>query len=182
MASRSSENAAIRAQEVDQEFPVHDVLERMANDTAVLTDGRSPADAHALNCPHCRSDHIVHWGTAHSFPRYRCSSCRKTFNILTNTPLAGLRNKDRWLTYVGTMLEGKSIRTSAAVCGVSATTAFRWHHRFKNCSTEQRARILGAIIGAHSSTTALSGISEEGGAASLAWSRDLLPVLLSWFL
>ena len=46
-------------------------------------------------CPHCQSDNITHWGAAHGFPRYRCGNCGRTFNILTKTPLARLRNKER---------------------------------------------------------------------------------------
>src|SRR6266849_1332327 len=132
-------------------------------------------DAQGLLCPHCGSDHTVRWGTAHGLPRRRCVSCGRTFNILTNTPLARLRNKDRWLTFAGTLLERKSIRKSAAACGVSATTSSRWHHRFTNCSAEQRAKILGAIISAYSNAPALTGISEDASAANLQWCRELLP-------
>jgi transposase-like protein len=138
--------------------------------------------ARPRSCSHCPSDQIVRWGAAHGLPRYRCLSCRRTFNILTNTPLARLRNKERWLTYVGTMFEGKSIRKSAAACAVSATTSSRWRQRFVNCTAEQRAKILGAIIGAYSNTPALTGISEDASAANMSWCKDLLPVILSWFL
>lgn len=132
-------------------------------------------------CPHCSSEHTVHWGAAHGFPRSRCTSCKHTFNVLTNTPLARLRNKDRWLTYVGTLLEGKSLRKSAAACDVSVSTALRWHRRFLACSAEQRARILGAIVAAYSNAPALTGITDDAG-TNLAWGRDLVPVLLSWIL
>jgi len=124
----------------------------------------------------------VRWGAAHGFPRSRCVSCKRTFNILTNTPLARLRNRARWLTYVGTLLEGRSLRKSAAACEVSVSTALRWHRRFLACSAEQRTRILGAIIAAYSNAPALTGMADEAGGAGLAWGRDLLPVLLSWIL
>jgi len=83
---------------------------------------------------------------------------------------------------VGTMFEGKSIRKSAAACAVSATTSSRWRHRLMNCTSEQRAKVLGAIIGAYSNTPALSSTSEDAGAANMSWCKDLLPVILSWFL
>ena len=124
----------------------------------------------------------MRWGTAHGLPRFRCLKCRRTFNILTNTPLARLRNKKRWLTYVGTMFEGKSIRKSAAACAVSATTSARWRQRLTNCTGEQRAKVLGAIIGACSNAPALTGISEDASAANMSWCKELLPVILSWFL
>jgi transposase-like protein len=136
--------------------------------------------ARPLTCSYCPSDRLVRWGAAHGLPRYRCLACRRTFNILTNTPLARLRNRERWLTYVGTMFEGKSIRRSAAVCAVSAATSSRWRHRFMNCSAEERAKLLGMIVAACSNSPALTGASENMNSANLSWCKDLLPVVLSW--
>ena len=133
-----------------------------------------------LECSHCASDRIVRWGAAHGLPRYRCLACRRTFNILTNTPLARLRNRERWLTYVGTMFEGKSIRGSASACAVSAATSSRWRRRFMNCTVEQRAKLLGTIVAAYSSAPELVGASENMNSANLAWCKELLPVVLSW--
>ena len=139
------------------------------------------ARAQRLPCPHCASDHSVRWGSAHGLPRYRCLDCKRTFNLLTNTPLAHLRNRERWLTYVGTMFEGRSIRGSAAACAVSAATSSRWRRRFMNCSAEQRAKLLAAIVAAYSGSPALiGGGSEEMNSANLSWCKDLLPVVLSW--
>ncbi len=122
----------------------------------------------------------MRWGAAHGLPRFRCLTCRRTFNILTNTPLARLRNRERWLTYVGTMFEGRSIRKSAAACAVSAATSSRWRQRFMNCSTEQRAKLLSTILAAYSNTPVLIGTSENMNSANLSWCKDLLPVVLSW--
>jgi transposase-like protein len=131
-------------------------------------------------CAHCASERVVRWGAAHGLPRFRCLACRRTFNVLTNTPLAHLRNRERWLTYVGTMIEGRSIRGSAAACEVSATTASRWRRRFAKCSGEQRARLLGTILAAYSSSPGLIGAAEDSNSANLSWCKDLLPVVLSW--
>lgn len=40
--------------------------------------------------------------------RYRCKNCMKTFNAVTNTPLAGLQHKERWIDYLqcSTLLVG----------------------------------------------------------------------------
>jgi transposase-like protein len=131
-----------------------------------------------LECPHCLSQRTVRWGVAGGVPRHRCRSCGHTFNALTKTPLARLRYKKRWLTYVGTMVEHKSIRESAAACGVSATTSFRWHRRFLNCSSSERVRVLAALMSAYSSTA----LSEGAGAGELLWCKQLLPLILSWIL
>jgi len=101
---------------------------------------------------------------------------------LTKTPLARLRYKKRWLTYVGTMIENKSVRESAAVCGVSTTTSSRWHRRFLDCSSSQRVKLLGAIASAYSSTPILTAAESESVAEKLWWCRELLPMILSWIL
>jgi len=48
-----------------------------------------------FGCPHCGEDHVHRWGNDSGKPRYRCTRCRKTFNPLTGTPLAGLHHPER---------------------------------------------------------------------------------------
>jgi transposase-like protein len=50
-------------------------------------------------CPHCISAKLYRWGKVSELQRYRCRQCKRTFNALTNTPLARLRHKDKWLDY-----------------------------------------------------------------------------------
>ena len=141
---------------------------------ALASAAASTAESRQLPCPHCRSVEVAHWGAAHGFPRYRCGSCRRTFNVLTKTPLARLRNKERWPTFVGTMIERRSIRSSAAACEVSVTTSSRWRKRFLECSSAQRAKIVGEVV------AAITLSSENTTTADLAWAKELLPVVLSW--
>ena len=143
-------------------------------------DEAGDARARLLPCSHCASDQVVRWGIAHGLPRYRCLACKRTFNILTNTPLAHLRNRKRWLTYLGTMLEGRSIRGSATACAVSPATSSRWRHRFGDCTAEQRTRLLAAIVAAYSHSPGLIGGAEDANSANLIWCKELLPVVLSW--
>lgn len=131
-------------------------------------------------CSHCASERFVRWGAAHGLPRYRCLGCKRTFNILTNTPLAHLRNRERWLTYVGTMVEGRSIRGSASACAVSPATSSRWRQRFLNCTAEERARVIVAVIAAFAESPALAGAAGEANSANLSWCKEMLPAILSW--
>jgi len=146
---------------------------------ALASAAASMGESRQLPCPHCRSVDVAHWGAAHGFPRYRCGSCRRTFNVLTKTPLARLRNKERWPTFVGTMIERRSIRSSAAACEVSVTTSSRWRKRFLECSSAQRAKIVGEVVAAISNASALT-VGAENASADLAWAKELLPVVLSW--
>jgi transposase-like protein len=83
-----------------------------------------------FGCPHCGGDSIHRWGGASGKPRYRCTGCRKTFNPLTGTPLAGLHYPDRWQDQASALISGESLARAAKRCDVHPSTAFRWRHRF----------------------------------------------------
>ena len=101
--------------------------------------------AEKLVCPHCAHEQISRWGFANGLQRYRCNACRATFNALTDTPLAGLRHKAKWIGYAKQLVEGASIRKSAAAVGIHPNTAFRWRHRFLSLPNGQQAISLAGI-------------------------------------
>lgn len=96
-------------------------------------------------CPHCAHEQVSRWGLANGLQRYRCNTCRATFNALTDTPLAGLRHKAKWMDYAKQLVEGTSIRKSAAAVGIHPNTAFRWRHRFLSLPNGQQAISLAGI-------------------------------------
>lgn len=86
---------------------------------------------HALRmCPHCHGQHVVRNGMASGLQRYKCRGCGRTFNALTDTPLARLRYRQRWLGQTQALLDGLSITKAAQQLDVARSTAFRWRHRF----------------------------------------------------
>jgi len=97
-------------------------------------------------CPHCHSGIINRHGKSGSMQRYRCKNCLKTFNASTGTPLAHLRLKDRWLNYIGTMIQGKVLRDSASDCGINLKTAFLWRHRLLTLPAIMKPKSLEGIV------------------------------------
>ena len=97
------------------------------------------------HCPHCAHEQVSRWGFANGLQRYRCNACRATFNALTDTPLAGLRHKAKWMDYAKQLVEGTSIRKSASAVGIHPNTAFRWRHRFLSLPNDQQAISLAGI-------------------------------------
>lgn len=81
-------------------------------------------------CPHCEADRPRRWGCVDGLQRYRCRACLKTFNALTGTPLARLRNREKWLSYSKELARGSSVRQAAKAVGVNRNTSFHWRHRF----------------------------------------------------
>ena len=99
-----------------------------------------------FGCPHCGGDEIRPWGKAGGKPRYRCTSCRKTFNPLTGTPLAGLHHPDRWPDQAQALIAGETVAKAAERCKVAYTTAFRWRHRFLSALNLDKPLRLSGIV------------------------------------
>src|SRR5450432_3459756 len=100
-----------------------------AAETSVLSRIGSDRIAR-FGCPHCGRDGARAWGHANGKPRYRCIGCRRTFNPVTGTPLAGLHYPDRWKDQAQALINRETIAKAAKRCDIDYTTAFRWRHRF----------------------------------------------------
>ena len=64
-------------------------------------------------CPHCGNEGTVRNGSANGLQRYKCRSCHRTFNALTGTPLARLRQKPKWLAQAEVLRDGTTITQAA---------------------------------------------------------------------
>lgn len=96
-------------------------------------------------CPHCVSTDLYRYGLVSGLQRYFCKKCHKTFNALTGTPLARLRQKPKWLDYLAAMAQSLTVRQSAFDTGVHRNTSFRWRHRFLNWISQDRPTKLHGI-------------------------------------
>jgi transposase-like protein len=96
-------------------------------------------------CPHCHAMHVHRCGQASGLQRWRCLACRRSFNALTGTPLARLRKREAWLSYLQCVLESRTVRDAAKQVGVHRTTSFRWRHRFVPGAARERPTRLTAI-------------------------------------
>ena len=96
-------------------------------------------------CPHCASVELYRHGLVNGLQRYKCKNCHKTFNALTGTPLARLRNKPKWMNYLAAMTQSLTVRQSASDTGVHRNTSFRWRHRFLEWITQDRTSTLHGI-------------------------------------
>lgn len=104
------------------------------------------AAAQGRGCPHCGCPRAHRCGQASGLQRFRCLGCRKTYNALTGTPLARLRLRGHWLTYLQCVLDSRTVRAAATITGVHRTTSFRWRHRFVLGFMRDRLARLGEIV------------------------------------
>ncbi len=140
-------------------------------------------------CPHCGSTDLYRWGINAGMQRYKCKSCNKTFNALTNTPLARLRHKEQWSKFTQDLVDSVSVHTAADHCGVADSTSFRWRHRFLKIPSLLKAKHLEGIIEAdetyfresHKGDRHLDRKARKRGgkASQRGLSKEQIPVLIA---
>ena len=132
-------------------------------------DLRVVEPSNGLRCPRCGSDAV---GPHGSFPlkdgtrqpRYSCHACDKTFSRNTGTPLAYLKKRDRWERLADCLVQGLSLRQTAAALQVQVSTAFRWRHRLLSALDR---RPQPPLTGKVAATEAFVRYSEKG-----SWHTD----------
>lgn len=97
-------------------------------------------------CPRCKGSDLILWGDRSDLQRYMCTGCKRTFNELTNTPLARLRKKGKWLKFCECLLNGYSVRKAAEVCSIHRNTAFKWRHRFLQNPKLVTPKVLAGVV------------------------------------
>ena len=177
---------------------VDDLTEGQRREALAVLSGRSAAAASVAavelgvdgdrRCPRCGTPGAVSMGRARGLRRYRCKGCGRTFDAATGTPLSGLHHKERWLSFGASLSAGETVKASAARCGVSVTTAFRWRHRFLKAVEEAPEKLKG-IVEADETYVLKSRKGERkldrkarrrgGKAAKRGVSREQVPVLVA---
>jgi transposase-like protein len=90
---------------------------------ATAADIIEAAVAEKLHCPRCQGTQLYRHGAANGMQRLRCRGCGRTFNSLTGTPLAHLRQKDKWLDYLDCMLDSRTVRQAAEMVNINKIPA-----------------------------------------------------------
>ncbi|AJE53024.1 formate dehydrogenase [Paenibacillus polymyxa] len=91
----------------------------IANQIRAIDEIQEQKHKDGLVCPHCKNHSVVRFGKYAvktrtgevKRQRYRCKSCRQTFNYLTNTPLQRTRRPHIWVRFIECMIEGFGFNT-----------------------------------------------------------------------
>ena len=101
-------------------------------------------------CPHCGTAGAhLHGKDKNDRQRFRCrtTACRRSFNILTGTPMARARKPEKWGHYLSHMTDHRSVRKIVeAGIGVNHTTVWRWRHRFLKAAVQDNTATLSGVI------------------------------------
>jgi transposase-like protein len=107
----------------------HDVASYMTNNQEGQTI--TEHDETITNCPHCDCHELTRWGvTKNGIHRFRCKSCKKTFNALVYSPLYCAKKASLWIEYTNLMWDGSSIRKAAKDLKINIKTSFRFRQLF----------------------------------------------------
>jgi transposase-like protein len=123
-----------------------ELMDELGTDAeAAASVGIIEAQGKEAGCPHCGNGHVVRNGSASGLQRYKCRICSRTFNALTGTPLARLRQKSKWIVQAEVLRDGMTITQAAKRLKVARSTAFRWRHRFMAVPKTIQAQSLAGI-------------------------------------
>jgi transposase-like protein len=163
--------------------------ELATEEDAAVSLGLIEAQGKQGRCPHCESRRVVRNGCASGLQRYKCRSCSRTFNALTGTPLAHLRQKSKWLAQAEVLRDGLTVTQAAQRLKVARSTAFRWRHRFMAVPKTIQAQSLAGIAEADEtfflhSRKGQRGLDRKprrrgGRAAKRGLSKEQVPVLVA---
>ena len=96
-------------------------------------------------CPFCGSVHIVrngHIKNDKNTQRFLCRDCKKSFVISSNSVVSRTRKElGIWQKYIECMIDHKSVRKSARICGIHRNTAFIWRHKILDSLQEMQSYV-----------------------------------------
>jgi transposase-like protein len=136
------------SQVLDLESFIHGFISQQVAEIALAR--RTNTTIEIRTCPHCSTDHaMLHGKDKNGRQRFRCINpvCRRTYNILTGTPMARARKPEKWGKYLSYMTDHLSIRKIVkAGIGVNHVTVWRWRHRFLRAAANDNAAVLSGVI------------------------------------
>lgn len=136
------------SQVLDLQAFVHEFVSSQVAEFALAR--RTNATITGRTCPHCATHGaMLHGKDRNGRQRFHCINpkCRRTYNILTGTPMARARKPEKWGKYLSYMTDHLSVRKIIeAGIGVNHVTVWRWRHRFLKAAANDNAAILSGVI------------------------------------
>ncbi|SDK00337.1 Transposase [Natronincola ferrireducens] len=112
----------------------------------IIEELRETKFSKGLICPRCDGKEVMRFGKYNNRQRYKCKSCNKTFNDFTHTPLYKTKHPEKWIRFIECMIEGKSLRKSQKIVGVSHATLFYWRHKILNALKQGTIEAFNGIV------------------------------------
>lgn len=115
--------------DLEQKTELAQLLHRELNVPDLKRVGREIGDDRRVHCPNCEGTDIYGHGAYKGRRRYKCKTCRKTFNDFTGTAVHGIKKLEKFQEYLLLVVESVTIRKAAKTIGVNVKTIFDWRHK-----------------------------------------------------
>ena len=79
--------------------------------STLVTNIREARFNKGIACVYCACDKVHRNGHYRDRQRYICSSCKRTFNDLTHSPLAGTWYMERMIQYFDLLVKGETLKS-----------------------------------------------------------------------
>lgn len=134
-------------QKEDQTRIINQLIEHLTLESTTVLDARQThINKAGLICPKCRGKDIVGNGSYKETKRYKCKSCKSSFNPLTGTTFHWIHKKELLREYLYFMLQGYSLRKICGRMDICLKTAFDWRHKIlRSLSTEDNTKLSGIV-------------------------------------
>ena len=99
-----------------------------------------------LVCPHCQSERVYGHGKYKGRNRYRCQSCKKTFNDYTGTAVSGIHDIEKFEKFIQMSIDSPSIRKVAKELNINIKTSFDWRHKLLSAFSKANGKKFSGIV------------------------------------
>jgi transposase-like protein len=100
-------------------------------------------------CPRCGAGRATkHGHDRRGLQRFRCvgQGCGRSFTAVTGTCLSGMRMPDKWLPFVSSFVDRRSLTWLKDNLGISRKTGFAWRKRLLGHAAGSAPEMLGGIV------------------------------------
>lgn len=114
--------------------------------STLVTNIREARFNKGITCVYCGCDKVRRNGHYRDRQRYICTSCKRTFNDLTHSPLAGTWYLERMIQYFDLLVKGETLKTCADSLMISMSTSFFWRHKILSALCANDFDYLSGIV------------------------------------
>jgi len=114
--------------------------------STLVTNIREARFNKGITCVYCGCDKVRRNGHYRDRQRYICSSCKRTFNDLTHSPLTGTWYLERMIQYFDLLVKGETLKMCADSLMISMSTSFFWRHKILSALCANDFDYLSGIV------------------------------------
>jgi len=114
--------------------------------STLVTNIREARFSKGITCVYCGCDKVRRNSHYRDRQRFICTSCKRTFNDFSHSPLAGTWYLERMIQYFDLLVKGETLKTCADSLMINMSTSFFWRHKILNALCANDFDYLSGIV------------------------------------